>query len=718
VLCSDSSASRKSKRAIARAVVAAAKERVKLDNAVLTLQKAWRTIFKWRTTFIYVKHGVKNAGLNEADIRALNFEGLVNHLKSPPIVAQAKKMFSRLRSQARHRHSDVENVGDGFNVRVLLAAYMISFRSTHVFESFGTTEARLLVTAKKMVASMEDITSRYVAGGKGFTWQMIPSEVSKGFLELLRDYSLDFRRWKVPDEARLSQRIRHALVALYNAQGHLPADEPANSPLNLEFNVQIGRLRAKLLQIAGQTALNRFDEERAAGEGFFRELAAHTAVVNTTEAIRGNTRRLTNEHLTHELLLDAGFQLSEDGLMSVEIAGLRGITDIFHRAFWASLTSDLTLEEPCYVRVYDVLEEIRRGVSDLGGDAVVARLADAVDMDHIKEQVTARLFTWDSIVGVSTALSGMVRELSCEERKADFDLKWTEIHALLHCDNGVEARAGSFVSALEFLLTRTNLCRIDFANARLRLIAPTIAVHGVDYERNKFSERVRDGVITMDNTTNWIAKTLSSANELVDRVLNGVAGSILEAHARAVTLLSNGSIYSGNNELSAEVVPETLTLDFHRIVGFRREFKSIVHTSMALFVASGNRIAFAEVSAAVDAMASGSAIVPAELPLSDELKVVLTSSMESTSPMHMVLSDRFTSIITGRIMGRNNGPRRVSIAPVVLPPNVQERADKFVAQVVAVADLNRKVHGEIYNELFPTIARAVMASQALGVVVV
>jgi len=43
-----------------------------------------------------------------------------------------------------------------------------------------------------------------------------------------------------------------------------------------------------------------------------------------------------------------------------------------------------------------------------------------------------------------------------------------------------------FCNALEFLLNRCNAMRIDAANARLRIIAPTIRDHGVDYERGKF----------------------------------------------------------------------------------------------------------------------------------------------------------------------------------------------------------------------------------------
>jgi hypothetical protein len=44
----------------------------------------------------------------------------------------------------------------------------------------------------------------------------------------------------------------------------------------------------------------------------------------------------------------------------------------------------------------------------------------------------------------------------------------------------------AFCKGLEFLLDRVNAMRIDAANARLRLIAPVLQDHGIDYERGKF----------------------------------------------------------------------------------------------------------------------------------------------------------------------------------------------------------------------------------------
>ena len=78
---------------------------------------------------------------------------------------------------------------------------------------------------------------------------------------MLFDYFKCFYAWKKPDEAKLVCRIKHALIALYNAQDLLPYNELDNSNIIIEFKTQIERLRNKLQQLAGLETLIQFDEE-------------------------------------------------------------------------------------------------------------------------------------------------------------------------------------------------------------------------------------------------------------------------------------------------------------------------------------------------------------------------------------------------------------------------------------------------------------------------
>jgi hypothetical protein len=125
-------------------------------------------------------------------------------------------------------------------------------------------------------------------------------------------------------QAKLNCRIKHALIALYEAEQHLPSDEPEDSKLKVEFRSQIERLRSKLQQIAGVQALTDFDENRASG----RAVAPMPGGVGAYSALPG---RLTNEQLAHELLLDPEFQLNESGGCNIENPIYHRIRESFHQ---------------------------------------------------------------------------------------------------------------------------------------------------------------------------------------------------------------------------------------------------------------------------------------------------------------------------------------------------------------------------------------------------
>ncbi len=195
-------------------------------------------------------------------------------------------------------------------MRVFLAAYMIVLYPNKAFTTIGDLETRVMRSAQALLQIFEGILPSTVPLYK------LPLDLTKSLPNALFNYLRDFKAWKVPDQAKLTSRIKHALVALYDARRMLPADEPENSQLNTEFRTQICRLRHKLGQIAGVEVLANFDEEHPEG--------VSSAGVNTALELRNRLQslraqgavvvaladRMTNEQLAHELLLDPTFQLS------------------------------------------------------------------------------------------------------------------------------------------------------------------------------------------------------------------------------------------------------------------------------------------------------------------------------------------------------------------------------------------------------------------------
>ena len=317
---------------------------------------------------------------------------------------------------------------------------------------------------------------------------------------MLFEFLKRFKAWKVPDEAKLTCRIKHALIALYQAEEHLPPDEPEDSKLKVEFRTQIERLRGKLQQIAGVDALNRFDEQRRAGlvqsgGGGGGGIGAGGAG-GAYAALPG---RMTNEQLAHELLLDPAFQLDESGGCSVENPVFHRIRESFHQAFWDSLVDDLRLTTPCYVRVLRVLAEIRDGINELAGSRESGSISEAVDLDFIKQQAEAGLYGWGSCRSLIAAIVAVIQRVQAPKRDEETKAKWREVGQAMD-EAAAEEQPRALCKGLEFLLDRVNAMRIDAANARLRLIAPVIKDHGIDYERGKFQDKLDEGTLSLERT--------------------------------------------------------------------------------------------------------------------------------------------------------------------------------------------------------------------------
>ena len=133
------------------------------------------------------------------------------------------------------------------------------------------------------------------------------------------------------------------------------------------------------------------------------------------------------------------------------------------------------------------------------------------------------------------------------------------------------------VFQLEFLLNRVNVMRIDAANARLRLISPVIIHHGVDYEHEKFKEKLDDSTFTLGRTTAWLNKAITKPNDII-------SGSILayiQVHTEAVRLL-----ITTTSKLTCENCPETLLLNVDHLTVLQANFNSQAMAATLLMTAS------------------------------------------------------------------------------------------------------------------------------------
>ena len=488
--------------------------------------------------------------VNGAMVQAIPFDELVVLLRRPNVVAAASRCLRPVFAACLRVNSlAVENYADParINPRVFLSAYMVAYHPTSVFEQIGALEQAVLDASGPMLRTFEDICQRL---REGAAFDDLPNVLTLAFADMLMSYIRHFQAWKVPDEARLVTRIRLALLALYQAQEHISDDVPLDAELRLNFLNQIQRLRTKLFQLGAENVVEELD----------RELAGRPHGPDNLAPIYNLPGMINHERLAHELLLNPNFQLRAVG----DLDSLHRIRNSFQDGFWRSVAEDLLSIPPVYNRVLRVLREINDGVDEFRGPAplqrnigIIAPGSDevenlvvppsdennpargiVVDFDALLLQLANGAFGWDDCKGL---VGGFVETIAALEPAGEQEVlaQWAEVS--LAMDSATpEEQPATLCRALQFLMDRITIMRIESANQRLRTIAPVVTNHGVEYERYKFQDSLDRGAITLERTTEW---------------LRGVTELGVDRLAEAMLALTRGP------PIQELTCPETLRLD-------------------------------------------------------------------------------------------------------------------------------------------------------------
>jgi len=297
----------------------------------------------------------------------------------------------------------------------------------------GPLERTLYDVAILLLRGFEQIMES-ILSNKSF--QNVPEDLTKNFPQSIFTYLRQFKAWKIPDEQKLLKRIHHALVALVQAQRALPEGEDPNSNLNVEFRTQIHRLRLKMKQIGGEDMLRATDNvcERVR-QGLPIGDVCTTTITNDGNGGNGGGgssgtctvmfNRMTNEQLAHELMLDPKFMLSDDGLFSRDSSQNKEIRKVMMDAMWESMSDDLCLDPPCYVRVLHVLSEIREGIQELSHGR--GNIQEVLDIDFLRESTLHGVFSWTESCDLITGVVKVIKLIQSPSRDDETNEKFKSI---------------------------------------------------------------------------------------------------------------------------------------------------------------------------------------------------------------------------------------------------------------------------------------------------
>ena len=319
-------------------------------------------------------------------------------------------------------------------------------------------------------------------------------------------------------------------------------------------------------------------------------------------------------------------------------------------------------------------------------------------------------------------------------RQAATASEWQELEVALRAAD-ISARPTLLARCLEFLLGRVNALRVDSANARLRRIVPMIKLHGTEYERGKFCERLSRGALTLEHTTAWLRGSLLRLStvrpDVFAAILRGCPSAFVAAHAAAVMdlIVGDGAVVSA----PPASWPETLRLDARRMRELSAEFRLLVLIAIAV-VTVREQFDLGPPAAVSEAVAQELTAAPAPaspLPdagsLEEQVAAVydrFCSDAEATrrmrhllrrrlatptDPVHSLMRRRMRGVWEAAAGGRSGDGEPVPLGGLeALLPRVCEAAGR----VGRMAAVNRQVHLPHYDSIIAEAAKSISQTPA------
>jgi hypothetical protein len=535
--------------------------RLLVRNHMLTPQLVEEFIRSGPKAFVAVQHGPA-----EAVVPSLSFDDLVAFLRRPGTTRLMTHTVLRVFYLCYGKRNTRCIAEANLNIRVFFAAYMIHFRARFVFENMGQLETRLVALSGALLQQFERVSLELA----GKPIQNIDNTITKDFPDTLQEYVLAFKAWKIRDEVKHANRLKHCLGALYATEAQVDRHDPRTLQLRAGVRAKIEQVSRKLVLVAGEAALRSYESANnlphLAVQGVDKSgapAAVCTAKENFTEGLFPD--RLSNERLAHELMMDPRFALRDGGGSCAESPVFETMRASFHAAFWASLVDDLSLNPPSYVRVVRVLGEIRDGINELAaGTALHDAIAKVIDMDAIREATRVAMdkisaLPWQDCVQLVTGTVAILKRMQAPKRDAETLQKWVPVSLTMQQANEiVQLQPKAFCGGLEFVLNRVNVIRIDCANTRLRGIASVIGAMGAEYERAHLERKILAGRIPGDlpRTATLIATTIqtevSAGRVDVHDLRSGSATAFAYVQRAAILALGTCS----ETPLTCETAPE------------------------------------------------------------------------------------------------------------------------------------------------------------------
>ena len=227
-----------------------------MQQSASRIQRAWRERFARRTLHQLVRRYLA-VGVTSASARRMSFDELNNQLRKRSVIQAGKACLMRIHQLAvlhSRAQPNVRAVGEprvnvravgapSVNVRVVMVAYTIAYRPTHVFQTMGALEMALYNSARALIEAFEGICE-HIVNSEHHSFAEVPAGLKERFPTLLLEYIGHFNAYRQLTPHEAIRRVEYALARLSGAH-------PPNQQIADEMAEVSRRLRARLVELGG-----------------------------------------------------------------------------------------------------------------------------------------------------------------------------------------------------------------------------------------------------------------------------------------------------------------------------------------------------------------------------------------------------------------------------------------------------------------------------------
>ncbi|XP_043712737.1 uncharacterized protein LOC122661420 [Telopea speciosissima] len=353
---------------------------------------------------------------------------------------------------------------------------------------------------------------------------------------------------------------------------------------------------------------------------------------------------LENELLVNEIIHNYRYAFADTlNVSDVDQSGIKAkIKEAMENAFWDGVAESMKQDEPNYVRVVELMKEVRDELCQMAPQSWKQEILEAIDLDILSEVLMSgnrdMVYLGKILEYALVTLQKLSAPVTEEEMKKTHKKLLNELGEIAEAaDKSNVSFILAIIKGLRFVLEQIQELKREISKARIRIIEPLIkGPAGLEYLRKAFSNHYgspSDALTSLPLTVQWLSSIkpsgeqewkehtdslsalptshASSSQDLLPSAALRTGGSVLipANRSQVVSLPPTSTSVSGNQQpeckgerldllvrlgllklasgiegLKLETLPETLKLNLSRLRAVQAQLQKIIVISTSILV--------------------------------------------------------------------------------------------------------------------------------------